>query len=186
MERTVPDRREEALERMRRNSGLSLEGGEFRYQGAPLQNDRVAELFYRGLAVRDDGAVTLTVGRWWCYVASEGPAFVVERFGRGDDGARVARLRGGVALGLGGGALAYVQPQDRFVLWLRGLGGPALLERAAHEVALTALMRDGEAWLEAGGEGAIWLDALGVPCVLMDAAPGPATQAPPARVLAPA
>lgn len=187
MERIEVDAREAALERMRRDSGLSLDpDGNLLYRGAPIENERVADLFYRGLAVRDDGAVTLTVGRWWCYVSAEGPAHVVERLERREGGRRVACLRGGLELELDGGVLAYVRVRDRFVIWLEGLAGAALLGRAAHETALAALMAEGEAWLDAGGEEDLWLDGLGVACRLVDAAQGPGAPRPPGRGVAPA
>jgi hypothetical protein len=178
-ERVDVDAREAALERLRRDSGLSLDSeGTLLYRGAPVENERVVNLFHRGLSVRHDGAVTLTVGRWWCYVAADGPAHVIERFEHRADGSRVARLRGGAELGLAGAALAYVGERGRFVAWLEELGGPALLARTAHQAALAALMREGEAWLEAGGHGRIWLDSLGLPCALIEAAPGPAAPRP--------
>lgn len=146
---------EATLETMRRQSGLTLtRDGELMYGGRPVQHPRVVDLFHRGIEVRADGDVTLTVGRAWCYLAVEG----VARFGMrlaADrltllDGRELAPAECGVAYG----------PDDRFYVWHPSLRGPVVLLREAHQ-ALAGV------W---GGDRMPPFRAL----VRLDAIPGPA------------
>ena len=110
----------EALEIMRRNSGIGLTAdGVFTYEGRPLENPRVQALFHRGLAVREDGEVTLTVGHMWAYVAAEGVASFVRTLREDGDAAR-AELLSGEARDAREMTLAYAASDDRFYAWFAG------------------------------------------------------------------
>lgn len=129
-----------ALEALRRRSGIAVSrDGELTYLGRPVANDRVVELFHRGLDVRADGEVTLSVGRFWCYPEVAGVARFVCRI-RATEAGGVATLASGHELPLAGSAIGY-GPDDRFYVWLEGLVGPAIVLREAHQV-LVGLMAD--------------------------------------------
>lgn len=130
----------EALEALRRRSGVALTAdGELLYLGRPIANERVVELFNRGLDVREDGEVTLTVGRFWCYPDVAGVARFVRRIRPDPDGG-VATLASGHELPLAGSAIGY-GPDDRFYVWFEGVRGPARVLREAHQ-ALIGLVAD--------------------------------------------
>ena len=126
LSRTIPA---DALEAIRRNSGIGLTAdGTWTLQGRPVANARVQALFHRGLGVRADGEVVLSVGARWCYVACAGVArFVVAvRFG---DAGLVARFEGGTVRTAPAPIIGYA-PDDRLYLWLAPDDPPALLLRA--------------------------------------------------------
>jgi len=114
---------------MRRESGVAVtRDGAFTYRGRPIENTRVAELFMRGLDVRADGQVTLTVGRFVAYPEVE----TVARFVRWIHPAtRLVTL-----MDAREARIAHVAygPDDRFYVWLTDLRGPAVLLREAHQV----------------------------------------------------
>ena len=132
----------EALEILRRNSGIGLTAdGVFTYEGRPLENPRVQALFHRGLAVREDGEVTLTVGHMWAYVAADGVASFVRTLREDGDAAR-AELLTGEARDAREMTLAYAASDDRFYAWFAGGPGPARLLWEAHQV-LAGRVADG-------------------------------------------
>jgi hypothetical protein len=101
------------LEALRRNSGLVLDAeGRWRYGAGFVENERVAELFHGGVAVRDDGEVTLSVGSMWAYVKCDGPA----RFVRAVRGARF-ELLGGAEVALEEVTAMGWGPDERLYLW---------------------------------------------------------------------
>lgn len=128
----------EWLEALRRNSGLSLtRDGVWMYGALPVESPRVQAMFHQGVAVRDDGEVTLSVGRMWAYVKTDGPAFFV-RAVIGLDGRPAAmRLLGDREAPLASASIAGWGPDDRLYLWLSGLAPrevPAVCLREAHQV----------------------------------------------------
>ena len=162
----------EILEALRRNSGLRLDAsGVFRFHQRPVQNPRVQDLFHRGLAVREDGEVTLTVGTQWAYVACDGVARFVARL-RVDDEGLLLLLRGHEAelrcerpvVGFGPDGRCYVWPADD--------AAPALLLRTAHH-QLTELLAERD---EGGVE--LPLPGGGVLVQELPVSPGPAHAAP--------
>lgn len=129
------------LEELRRRSGVRLgSDGAFTYRGRPVENERVQELFHRGIDVRADGQVTLTVGRFMAYPEVEGVARFVRRVSWGD-GAGRAELVGGHGVGLGAAVIAYA-PDDRFYIWFDGLRGPACALRDAHQALAGRIAED--------------------------------------------
>jgi len=130
----------EALEALRRRSGIAVsEDGVFLYLGQPIANERVVALFHRGLDVREDGAVTLTVGRSWCYPEVAGVARFVRRI-RADAAGGTGTLASGQELALAGATIGHA-PDGRFYLWVDGMRGPARVLRDAHQ-ALVGLLAD--------------------------------------------
>ncbi|MCA9518166.1 MAG: hypothetical protein KC635_24680, partial [Myxococcales bacterium] len=121
---------EAALEALRRNSGLSLsDEGVFSFHGSEVPNPRVQALFHRGLAVRDDGEVTLSIGGKWAYVA----VATVARFVSGlaaRAGQLEARFLGDVIRAVAPDAFA-IGPDDRVYAWFDGDPVPAKLLRPA-------------------------------------------------------
>jgi len=140
----------ETLEALRRNSGLALtKEGSWTWGTGVVENPRVQAMFHQGVAVRADGEVTLSVGRMWAYVATEGPAFFVSGLRCGDDVAGpTVELLGARALPIFGHAppVAGWGPDQRIYLWLHGLAGPAICLRSAHQ-AFAALLDEGPAGL---------------------------------------
>ncbi|MFO0748710.1 MAG: hypothetical protein U1F43_24060 [Myxococcota bacterium] len=152
------------LELLRRQSGVALgRDGVFTYRGRPVENERVQELFHAGIDVRDDGQVTLTVGRFMAYPDVEGVARFVRRVAWDAAGGGSATLVGGREARFDRGAIAY-GPDDRFYVWLDGLRGPAVLLREAHQVLAGRIADDPEGLGRALG----WLPAI----------PGPASPRP--------
>jgi hypothetical protein len=138
----------EWLEALRRNSGLALdEEGRWRFGAGFVENERVSELFSAGLAVREDGEVTVTVGAMWAYVRCAGPAFLVRTMRRDASGAVVFGLAGGRELGVDAIAGVGWGPDERLYLWLDGaaLGAPgtgarpALVSRVVHQALIAGL-----------------------------------------------
>lgn len=131
----------EWLEALRRNSGLALSrDGVWTWGGRQVENPRVQDLFHQGVRVRDDGEVTLSVGRMWAYVESEGPIYFIRAVhSLGSSGAS-CRLLGGRVLPLLSGVegrpptAAGWGPDERLYLWLAGLDGPAICLREAHQI----------------------------------------------------
>ncbi len=143
----------EWLEALRRNSGLALDAeGRWHYASGFVENERVSEMFHRGVAVRPDGEVTLSVGKMWAYVKCEGPAFFVRSIRNAeadeDEGPlpqhaqhpqhAVVELAGGRKVGLAGATFGW-GPDERLYVWLHGVDGPALLLRSAHQGLLAGL-----------------------------------------------
>lgn len=127
------------LEALRRNSGLALDPeGRWRYGTGFVENERVAELFHAGLAVRPDGEVTLTVGKMWAYVKCEGPAFFV----RSVRGREVALLGGGTR-SLGVDAVFGWGPDERLYLWVGGQP-PAKVLRTPHQALVAGVYEVGD------------------------------------------
>lgn len=136
------------LEAMRRKSGLALTAdGQWTWGGHVAENTRVQALFHRGVAVRDDGEVTLHVGKMWTYVKCLGPAYFLRAVRiEGGQGDRVlGRFLGDRELALAG-AVAGWGPDDRLYLWVDGLPGPAIALREAHQTLLDGVQEgpDGE------------------------------------------
>jgi len=68
----------EILEMLRRNSGLGLNrDGQWHIRGEAITHERILDTLNRGLDVRDDGEVIVSVGDQWAYVEFEDTAFVV-------------------------------------------------------------------------------------------------------------
>ena len=68
----------ELLEMLRRQSGLGLDrDGRWHIRGEPITHERTLETLHKGLDVRDDGQITVSVGDQWAYVDVEDTAFVV-------------------------------------------------------------------------------------------------------------
>ena len=173
----------EWLEALRRNSGLALDAeGRWRFASGFVENERVAEMFHRGVAVREDGEVTLTVGHMWAYVKCDGPAFFVRAVrsssAEGRASGPVVELAGGREVGLEGATFGW-GPDERLYLWVQGLNGvdgPALLLRTAHQ-ALLAGLQDAD---ESGeGEGlSLIVAGRSFEVVRIAQRPGPATPRP--------
>ncbi len=127
------------LEALRRGSGLALDSeGRWRFGTGFVENERVQELFHRGLERRADGEIVLRVGAMWCYVKSDGPILFVRRF-NWEHG--TAELLGGRAAPLSG-AIAGWGPDSRLYLWFEGVEGPAACLRTAHQDATARLSDD--------------------------------------------
>lgn len=158
----------EWLEALRRNSGLSLtRDGVWMYGGRPVENPRVQSMFHRGVAVREDGEVTLSVGRMWAYVKTDGPAFFVRAVRDLSTGTPSAGLLGEREVPLERVAAAGWGPDDRLYLWFAGLGGPrasatvAACLRDAHQALSERLEEHGAGHaLELGGDRRIPLAML--------------------------
>jgi len=154
------------LEALRRASGLRLDrDGRWWRGAAPVEHERVAALFDRGLRVDDAGEVRLVVGAQWCYVEVEETAYVVRRVRDGADGPIRLVLNDGAEEALDPSTLMVWGDRD---LYCRVKGGrcPArFLRDAYHQVV----------WhLEAGpGGGWVWRDAQGPHSVeRLDGPPG--------------
>jgi hypothetical protein len=66
------------IEKLRENSHIRLDReGRFWHEGALVEHPRVAEAFHRGLARAPDGRPTITFGRTWCYIETEGVLYLV-------------------------------------------------------------------------------------------------------------
>lgn len=157
------------LEALRRSAGVGLDGeGDFTYAGGPVAHPRVQRLFHQGVSVRSDGEATLTVGRWWCYLNTTGPAFFVEAFRHDDDGRLGAVLRGGRRVGTEGGILGYAGDDDRLYLWVPELGGPAKLLRDAHQLVMQLISALPDARML---DGELKVPQLGLVLVSIDEAP---------------
>jgi hypothetical protein len=161
---------DEALEQLRRHSGLSLDrDGTFFFQGERVPNKRVQDAFHRGLALRPDGDVTLHLGNVWAYVSCVGVARFVTRLRR-DDETLVVTYRCGSRRRVKAPCVA-TGPGDRIYLWEAGTLGPAILQRVAHDAIA--------GWLEMSGDafgftlGRSWVDITRLP-----QAPGPAAEPP--------
>lgn len=162
------------LEALRRNSGLALDPeGRWRYGAGFVENERVAELFHAGLAVRPDGEVTLTVGKMWAYVKCEGPASFV-RSVRG----REVALLGGRTLELTADSVFGWGPDERLYLWVGG-GPPAKVLRTPHQALVAGLeeVREADVGPHAGAL-VCRVGDLAIPVVKLAQAPGPNTPAP--------
>lgn len=170
----------EALEALREASGIALSAdGIFQYRGDRVPNDRVQDLFHRGLRVRQDGRVTLHVGRQWCYVDAAG-------VGRFVAGVRVVgeklrlRMRPGEELELAPGSFVLgAAPDGRFYAWAPREAPPAVLLRGAHQQLAGLLdVREGAAG-EASGDvlilrvGDVEVPVLSLPEVPALTAPAP-------------
>jgi|GEM_PF-1864445 len=151
----------EKLEALRRNSGLALtRDGVWMWGTQLVENPRVQAMFHRGVGVRADGEVTLSIGHMWAYVACPGPAFFVAALThREGDAGSTLRLLGDreVPLFAGGGAqpVAGWGPDERLYLWVDGIGGEvgggqgrvAICLRDAHQT-FAARLQDGPEGLE--------------------------------------
>lgn len=145
-----------ALEALRHQSGVSLgDDGVFSYRGRSVENDRVQALFHRGIDVREDGKVTLTVGRFMAYPEVVGVARFVRTLAWQADGSGHATLAGGREIELAGVTIGYAS-DDRFYLWFPGLRGPARALRDAHQ-ALAGRVGDDPEGL---GQSVCWLAAI--------------------------
>lgn len=161
------------LEALRRNSGLALDPeGRWRYGTGFVENERVAELFHAGLAVRPDGEVTLTVGRMWAYVKCEGPAFFV-RSVRGRD----VELLGGRTLALGAEAVFGWGPDERLYLWVKDQP-PAKVLRTPHQALVAGLEEVGGAARPGGARLVCRVGDLAIPVLRLSESPGPNTPPP--------
>ncbi len=167
----------EWLEALRRKSGLALSReGVWLYHGRPVDNPRVQAMFHRGVAVRADGEVTLSVGRMWAYVESDGPVFFVRAVAGLDSPEPTVRLLGERVLPLvprAEGAAATVAgwgPDERLYLWIDGLAGPAICLREAHQALIGRIEeRDGGHALDLGSGDAT--DDRRIGLVLLEAIP---------------
>lgn len=162
------------LEALRRNSGLALDPeGRWRYGTGFVENERVAELFHAGLAVRPDGEVTLTVGRMWAYVKCEGPAL----FARAVRG-REVELLGGRTLTLTERSVLGWGPDERLYLWAGGGEAPVKVLRTPHQALVAGLDELG------GGAGTgdsrlvCRVGDLEIPVLRLAERPGPNTSPP--------
>ena len=174
----------EWLEALRRNSGLSLtRDGVWMYGGQPVENPRVQAMFHRGVAVRDDGEATLSVGRMWAYVKTEGPAFFVRAVRGIAEGAPVAALLGEREVPLERVKVAGWGPDDRLYLWFLRLDGKraiataAVCLREAHQTLCERIEEDGAGYvLDLGGDRRTALVMLGA--IPSASAPPPAAGVP--------
>lgn len=161
------------LEHLRRSSGLAIDPeGRWRYGTGFVENDRVAELFHAGVAVREDGEVTLTVGRMWAYVRCEGPARFVRAV---RDGA--FELLGGAKWPLVGAVFGW-GPDERLYVWTTD-GGPARVLRVPHQALIAGLEEDPE------GRLVLTVGDRAVPVVRLGTIPGAAAPRPAPRADAP-
>lgn len=158
------------LDAMRRQSGLRIDrDGTWWFRGEPMQNQRVVELFERGLRVDDAGEVQLHVGDQWCYVDVDETAYVVRRArdeGKGEDAAVILVLNDHTEEPLDPSTLMVLGDEE---LYCRVDGGrcPArFLRDAYHHVAH---------WLAPGPDGGYVVRAGGreYPVERLDAPPGP-------------
>ncbi len=133
---------DDALELLRRNSGLRLDrDGVFHFHGGLVESPRVQALFHRGLSVRRDGEVVLRVGEQWAYVKCEGVSRFVERL-RGGAGGLEVTVRGAVDMVVCVEPQLGFAPDDRCYLWDGQGGDVAVLLRPAHH-ALASLLVSG-------------------------------------------
>jgi len=183
----------EKLEALRRNSGLALTvDGMWMWGTRPVENPRVQAMFHRGVAVRDDGEVTLSVGHMWAYVACPGPAFFIAGIawaasGDATTAGPVLRLLGEREVPLFDAneppPIAAWGPDERLYLWVSAVGGVAICLRDAHQ-ALAARLADGVdgVVLELGSGGAAGSgDATGdrrLPVVMLATIPSAGTPRP--------
>jgi hypothetical protein len=128
----------QALELLRRNSGLSLDGdGTFFFKGEIVPNPRVQQLFHRGLDIRPSGEVTLSLGKVWAYVKTAGVARFVTSLVKNDRWVEI-HLQDGVAL-KSECPRVVMGPANRFYLWEEADSYPAILLRRAHHELATLL-----------------------------------------------
>ncbi len=168
------------LEALRRDSGLRLDReGVFHFHGRPVANERVQDLFHRGLAVRADGAVTLTVGPQWAYVECDSVARFIDGL-RVTGGALEASLRDGAVVRASAPRVG-VGPDERVYLWAGPTDIPAVLTRGAHHRLVELLEEDpatGVLYISLAEEG-----TKGAPCARVEveqlaAVPGPGDRGP--------
>lgn len=168
----------EWLEALRRNSGLALtRDGEWRYGTRTVESSRVQAMFHRGVAVRDDGEVTLSVGQMWAYVKTDGPAFFVRAVNVGEAHGPTLRLLGERVLPISEVVSAGWGPDDRLYLWLRGLAAqvlPAVCLREAHQALIARLEERERGHVLAFGDREIGVSML--PAIPSAAAPPPANE----------
>lgn len=142
----------ETLEKLRRSSGLALtKEGVWTWGTGFVENPRVQTMFHAGVAVRDDGEVTLSVGHMWAYVKAEVTAFFIRSIGLGASAAGdaapgdagVVSLLGDRALPIAALRVAGWGPDERLYLWLDGLSGPAICLRDIHQRLINQMGDDG-------------------------------------------
>ena len=132
----------EALEFIRRNSGLTLDAqGRFHSAGVRVANDRVQALFHRNLAVRENGDVTLTLGEVWAYVNTETVARFVTALHRNEDLLSISYLDGRSVEA--DDPRICAGPDNRLYLWEAPGAYPSVLLRSAHS-ALAELLEERE------------------------------------------
>ena len=69
--------------------------GVFLHHGSPVENEKVQELFSRGVSIREDGRVILAVGPQWCYVAVEDTPYIILGVSAATEGVPTLRLNTG-------------------------------------------------------------------------------------------
>ena len=129
------DREAEALELLRRQSGLRLDRDAvwwLRDQRVP--NERVCELFHRGLRVDAVGEVRLTVGEQWAYVDAEETVWFVRRVREETDGQMTLVLSDGAEEALDPAGLSLFGDQDLYVRVKDGRSSARLLRTAYHHL----------------------------------------------------
>ena len=134
----------DALEYLRRNSGLSLDSeGVFYSMGQKVPNDRVQQLFHEGIAVLESGDVTLTLGRVWAYVKPRTVARFVTGLKIDGDNLNLFTING--ARSTSDSPRVGMAPDNRFYLWEHETAYPSILLRQAHhELAELLEERDGD------------------------------------------
>ena len=132
----------EALEFIRRNSGLTLDAqGRFHSAGVRVANDRVNALFHRNLDIRENGDVTLTLGEVWAYVNTETVARFVTALHRNEDLLIISFVDGRSVEAEDPRICAG--PDNRLYLWETPDAYPSVLLRSAHS-ALAELLEERE------------------------------------------
>ncbi len=155
----------ETLEALRRSSGLALtKEGVWTWGTGFVENPRVQTMFHAGVAVRDDGELTLSVGQMWAYIKAEVTAFFVRNVADG-----LVHLLGDRTLPIAALRVAGWGPDARLYFWLDGLPGPAICLRAIHQRLINHMQDD--------GAGLMLGDRL-VPLVALTTIPGSADAAP--------
>ena len=130
----------EALELLRRNSGLSLDvDGTFLFKGEIVPNPRVQQLFHRGLSIRPSGEVTLSLGKVWAYVNTAGVARFVTSWVKNDSWVDIHLRHGEILKSVR--PRVVMGPGNRFYLWGEEGSYPAILLRRAHQ-QLAAMLEE--------------------------------------------
>ena len=129
------------LEEIRRNSRIHLDRqGRFHHAGEAVEHPGVHRALCQGLAIREDGEVTLQIGEQWCYLTvEEPPQFVVSvraaEAGSPHPGAWELTLLNGDVERLDPGTLFHVGDEDLYCMTTEGRACARFLRDAYHRLA---------------------------------------------------
>jgi len=137
------------LDAIRENSGISVTtDGVFLHHGAPVENEKVQQIFSEGLEVREDGRTILRVGPQWCYVSPMDTALIVLGLSGGQGTDPVVRFNTGAREILDPEQL-WVSEKDVLYAWVLGGRVLARFSRNAYHQLFSEyydVQEGGEGW----------------------------------------